>query len=167
MERDFKSGVLKINFLTLQEKYGEYTNDLNRTKLERECRLKYFYYMELCQVDPSLRADSNFDIISYEQLFADLKTKIIDVKLLEKISKDFYWNFQKVLAHQVSLFKIKIVVPSSIFNQHDVVSDNNHFKHSRIGIQYPGRSTGQRRIDREDLNGKNLCLVSTISQSNF
>lgn len=102
MEREFKSGVLKINFLTLQEKYGEYTNDLNRTKLERECRLKYFYYMELCQVDPSLRANSNFDIISYEQLFVDLKTKIIDVKLLEKISKDFYWNFQKVLAYQVS-----------------------------------------------------------------
>lgn len=102
LEREFKSGIVKINFLTLQEKYGEFINDLNRTKLERECRLKYFYYMELCQIDPSLRTDTNFDIISYEQLFADLKTKIIDVKLLEKISKDFFWNFQKVLVHQVS-----------------------------------------------------------------
>lgn len=59
--------------------------------------------MELCQVDPSLKANLDFNIISYEQLFRDLKHKIVDVRLLEKISKDFYWNFQKVLVHQVIL----------------------------------------------------------------
>lgn len=36
LERELKTGAVKINFLTLQEKYGEYINDMNRTKLERE-----------------------------------------------------------------------------------------------------------------------------------
>lgn len=58
--------------------------------------------MQLCQMDPSLKTDTNFDIISYEQLFSDLNNKIVDVQLLEKICKDFHWNFEKVLVCQVT-----------------------------------------------------------------
>lgn len=34
-------------------------------------------------------------------MFQDLRCKIIDVQLLEKMSKDFQWNFQKVLICQI------------------------------------------------------------------
>lgn len=57
--------------------------------------------MQLCQIDSSLKTDSNFEIVSFEQMFKDLRCKIIDVQLLEKMSKDFQWNFQKVLICQI------------------------------------------------------------------
>lgn len=34
-------------------------------------------------------------------MFKDLRCKIVDVQLLEKMSKDFQWNFQKVLVCQI------------------------------------------------------------------
>lgn len=57
--------------------------------------------MQLSQIDTSLKTDSTFEIVSYEQVFRDLRCKIIDVQLLEKMSKDFQWNFQKVLICQI------------------------------------------------------------------
>lgn len=59
--------------------------------------------MQLSKMDPSLKSDMNFDFDSYEQLFKVLRNKVIDVLLLEKMSQDFNWNFQKVLVHQVIL----------------------------------------------------------------
>lgn len=57
--------------------------------------------MQLCQIDSTLKYKANFVIISYEQLFAEMSNKILNVKLLERMSKDFAWNFQRVLVHQV------------------------------------------------------------------
>lgn len=57
--------------------------------------------MQLCQIDSSLKTDPNFEIVSFEQMFRDLRCKIIDVQLLSKMSKDFDWNFQKVLICQI------------------------------------------------------------------
>lgn len=57
--------------------------------------------MQLCQIDSSLKTDTKFEIVSYEKLFRDLRCKIVDVQLLEKMSKDFQWSFQKVLICQI------------------------------------------------------------------
>lgn len=62
-------------------------------------RLKYHYYIQLRQIDPTLRDD--FKIDSLDTFFDDLHNKIIDIRLLEKISTDFGWNYQKVLIKQV------------------------------------------------------------------
>lgn len=57
--------------------------------------------MQLSKIDPSLKSDMSFDFDLYEQLFDALRNKVIDVPLLERMSQDFHWNFQKVLVHQV------------------------------------------------------------------
>lgn len=55
--------------------------------------------MQLRQLDPTLKDD--FDI-SFPDLFVTLNQKMFDIHLLERMSKDFEWNFQKVLITQVS-----------------------------------------------------------------
>lgn len=64
-------------------------------------RLNYYYYMEFCQIDPQLKSDQNFKITNYETLFQMLNNKLVDVRLLERISRDYQWNFQRVLVEQV------------------------------------------------------------------
>lgn len=63
-------------------------------------RLKYQYYIQLRQIDPTLKDDFKFDTV--DELFQGLNQKIIDIKLLEKVSSDFDWNYQKILCTQVS-----------------------------------------------------------------
>lgn len=58
--------------------------------------------MEFCQIDPQLKSDQNFNITTYQKLSESLNNKLVDVRLLERISRDYQWNFQKVLAQQVS-----------------------------------------------------------------
>lgn len=57
--------------------------------------------MQLCQFDPTLKSKANFNIGTFEKLFDDFNIKIIDVHLLERMSNDFDWNFQKVLVYQI------------------------------------------------------------------
>lgn len=54
--------------------------------------------MQLRQLDPSLKDDFE---ISFPELFNTLNQKVLDIQLLERMSKDFEWSFQKVLIAQV------------------------------------------------------------------
>lgn len=54
--------------------------------------------MQLRQLDPALKDDFE---ISFPDLFVTLSQKMFDIQLLERMSKDFEWNFQKVLITQV------------------------------------------------------------------
>lgn len=56
--------------------------------------------MQLRQMDPSLKDDFN---ITFPGFFASMNQKIFDIQLLERMSRDFEWSFQKVLVAQVSL----------------------------------------------------------------
>lgn len=60
--------------------------------------LKYKYYMQLRQLDPSIKDDFQ---ISFPEIFTSLNQKMFDIQLLERMSKDFEWSFQKVLITQV------------------------------------------------------------------
>lgn len=55
--------------------------------------------MQLRQLDPSLKDDFE---ISFPDLFTTLNNKMLDIQLLERMSKDFEWSFQKVLIAQVN-----------------------------------------------------------------
>lgn len=62
-------------------------------------RIKYSYYLQLRQIDPSIKDD--LKIIELDSLFENLNKKILDIQLLERMSKDLDWNFQEVLIKQV------------------------------------------------------------------
>lgn len=54
--------------------------------------------MQLRQLDPSIKDDFQ---ISFPEIFTTLNQKMFSIQLLERMSKDFEWNFQKVLITQV------------------------------------------------------------------
>lgn len=88
-----------MNCLQLTEKYCELTGDATEAKAAKEAHLKYKYYMQLRQLDPSIKDDFQ---ISFPELFTSMNQKTFDIQLLERMSKDFEWNFQKVLVTQIS-----------------------------------------------------------------
>lgn len=62
--------------------------------------------MHLRQLDPSIKDDFQ---IKFPDLFTSLNQKMFDVQLLERMSKDFEWSFQKVLIVQVKLHESKSI----------------------------------------------------------
>lgn len=63
--------------------------------------MSYFYFTELCKVDPSLKSRNDLDFSSINTLLHIMQHKILDVGYLERMSHDFDWNYQEVLVTQV------------------------------------------------------------------
>uniref|UniRef100_A0A182MXC7 Uncharacterized protein n=1 Tax=Anopheles dirus TaxID=7168 RepID=A0A182MXC7_9DIPT len=71
---------------------------------ERNHRLRYTLFYELCKLDPSLKAKKSFIFHSQADLMKELKHKVISVELLRKMSDAFSWDFQQMLVSQVITF---------------------------------------------------------------
>lgn len=99
LKHELKNGLGKMNCLELTEKYCESIGNANEAKLAKISHLKYKYYMILHQMDPSLKDD--FDI-NLTTLFTSTSQKIFDIQLLERMSRDFEWSYQKVLIAQIA-----------------------------------------------------------------
>lgn len=89
--------------------------------------------MQLRQLDPSLKDDFE---ISFPELFTALNQKTLDIHLLERMSRDFEWNFQKVLIAQVRthfIMHIKISFHNAYKNHGNVYKKNLNSggKHTR------------------------------------
>lgn len=61
--------------------------------------------MEFCKQDPSIKGKFNAEIDSIEQLLKEFHNKQLDVHLLERMSRDFQLDYQKMLVTQVSLLR--------------------------------------------------------------
>lgn len=106
LKNELKSGVAKMNCLELSAKFFESFGDQSNAKSSKEQHLKYKYLVQLRQMDPSLKDDFE---IKFPGFFTSTNQKIFDIQLLERMSKDFEWNYQKVLIAQVNIrlcFKI-------------------------------------------------------------
>uniref|UniRef100_A0A182K6U4 Uncharacterized protein n=1 Tax=Anopheles christyi TaxID=43041 RepID=A0A182K6U4_9DIPT len=68
---------------------------------ERNQRLRYTLFHELCKLDPSLKAKKSFIFHSQSDLMKELKHKVINVELLRKMSDAFSWDYQQMLVSQV------------------------------------------------------------------
>uniref|UniRef100_A0A182YC48 Rod_C domain-containing protein n=1 Tax=Anopheles stephensi TaxID=30069 RepID=A0A182YC48_ANOST len=68
---------------------------------ERNQRLRYTLFYELCKLDPSLKAKKSFIFHSQSDLMKELKQKVISVELLRKLSDAFGWDYQQMLVSQV------------------------------------------------------------------
>lgn len=87
--------------------------------------MKHFYYTELCKADSSLKSKSEIEFVSYSQLIKELGNKMLDVGLLEKMSTDFSWDYQKVLITQViaklSMQDLNFTVQTDVFGKEEIV----------------------------------------------
>lgn len=87
--------------------------------------MKHFYYTELCKADSSLKSRSEIEFVSYSQLIKELGNKMLDVSLLEKVSADFNWDYQKVLITQViaklNMQDLNFTVQTDVFGKEEIV----------------------------------------------
>lgn len=87
--------------------------------------MKHFYYTELCKADSSLKSKSEIEFVSYSQLVKELGNKMLDVGLLEKMSSDFNWDYQKVLITQViaklNMQELNFTVQTDVFGKEEIV----------------------------------------------
>ncbi|KAH8258292.1 hypothetical protein KR038_009300 [Drosophila bunnanda] len=101
LSKEVKSDLQMINCLTLSAMYSEHLDDVESVERIRAKRLKLYYYLEFCQQDPRIIGKFNAEMDSVEDLLKEFHNKQLDVRLLERISKDFGFDFQKILITQI------------------------------------------------------------------
>jgi kinetochore-associated protein 1 len=120
-----KNNSQKIALSTFSEMYNIYMGNLGTIANERENRLKFYYYSELCKYDQSLRFESNFDNLKINDLLRNLENRQLNVELLKKLSKDFAWDYQKALIQQIKITlrtqELVFDIKTDVFGKEEVV----------------------------------------------
>lgn len=98
-----KNNSQKIAYSTFSEMYNNYIGNVGTVADERQNRLKFYYYSELCKYDPALRFQTNFDGLDIDDLLKDLENLQLSVELVKKLSKDFGWDYQRALVQQIKI----------------------------------------------------------------
>lgn len=102
LKQSLKNNSQRIAFSTFSEMYNKYKNS-DECVVDREARLKLYYYSELCKQYPNLKAPSNLDSIGISEFLKDLEKRQLSLDLLKKLCKDFGWNYQKMLVRQIKI----------------------------------------------------------------
>ena len=119
-----KNNSQKIAFATFSEMFNNYMGNVNTVADERQNRLKFFYYSELCKYDQSLRFKIT-DNTSINDLLKDLEGRQLSVELVKKLAKDFGRDYQKELVQQVKILlrhqELEFDVKSDVFGKEEVL----------------------------------------------
>ncbi|XP_017122723.1 uncharacterized protein LOC108143036 [Drosophila elegans] len=125
LSTEVKTDLQKINFLTLSAMYHEHIEELDTVKMIRAKRLKLYYYLEFCQQDPRIKGKFNADMDNVEDLLKEFHNKQLDVQLLERMSKDFGFDYQKILITQIlsilSAQELRFEVKRNTFGEEELV----------------------------------------------
>uniref|UniRef100_A0A1B0GE99 Uncharacterized protein n=1 Tax=Glossina morsitans morsitans TaxID=37546 RepID=A0A1B0GE99_GLOMM len=110
LSQEVRTNQQKMNYLTLAEMYNIRFEELNQAEVMRTKRIKHYYYMEFCKQDSTLNHKFNAEIDSIEMLLKEVHNKQVDVQLLERVSRDFDLDYQKLLVTQINnRVNVKIV----------------------------------------------------------
>ena len=127
---DYLRGVMKNNsqkiaFSTFSEMYNNYIGNVDSVADERQNRLKFYYYSELCKCDPSLRITANFENMSMTDVLNSIEHRTLNVELIKKLSKDFSWDYQKKLIQQIKILlsnqELEFEVKTDVFGKDEVI----------------------------------------------
>ncbi|EDV52945.1 uncharacterized protein LOC6554740 [Drosophila erecta] len=126
---EVKTDLQKINFLTLSAMYHEYIEDLDNVQMIRSKRLKLYYYLEFCQQDQRIKGKFNADMDNVEDLLKEFHNKQLDVQLLKRMSKDFGFDYQKILITQIisilSAQELRFDVKRDTFGDEELVMQSS------------------------------------------
>ncbi|KAL1404037.1 hypothetical protein pipiens_019096, partial [Culex pipiens pipiens] len=88
-------------FHTLLEFYYINIGEMERAVEERGHRMRFNFFYELCKLDPSLKSKKSLAFHNIADLTKEMKSKVLSVDLLRKMSENFSWDYQQVLVSQV------------------------------------------------------------------
>lgn len=124
LKDSLKNNSQRIAFSTFSEMYNKYKKS-DDFIVDRESRLKLYYYSEICKSYPTLRAGVNLDHIGIIEFLKDLENRQLSIDLLQKLSKDFGWNYQKALIKQVIIIlkqqNLEFEVKTDVFGKDEVI----------------------------------------------
>ncbi|XP_070501724.1 kinetochore-associated protein 1 [Chironomus tepperi] len=124
LKGSLKNNSQRIAFSTFSEMYNKYKKN-DDFIVDRESRLKLYYYSEICKSYPTLRTSVNLDHIGISEFLKDLENRQLSVDLLQKLSKDFGWNYQKALMKQVKIVLqqqvLEFEIKTDVFGKDEVV----------------------------------------------
>lgn len=119
-----KNNSQKIAYSTFSEMYNKYIGNAGSVADERQNRLKFYYYSELCKYDQSLRFKTNFDSMDISDLLKDLENRLLSVELVKKLSKDFGWDYQKKLVDQIKILlqgqELEFEIKTDVFGKDEI-----------------------------------------------
>ncbi|KAH8382179.1 hypothetical protein KR009_002128 [Drosophila setifemur] len=125
LSTEVKTDLQKINFLTLSAMYNEYIEEMDNVQMIRAKRLKLYYYLEFCQQDPRIKGKFNADMDNIEDLLKEFHNKKLDVQLLERMSRDFGLDYQRILITQIlsilSAQELRFEVKRDTFGDEELV----------------------------------------------
>ncbi|CRL07888.1 CLUMA_CG021025, isoform A [Clunio marinus] len=120
-----KNSSQKIAFSTFSEMYNKYVGNVGGGADERQNRLKFYYYSELCKYDPNLRFKTNFDSFDINELLQYLENHVLNIELVKKLTKDFGWDYQKVLVQQIKIIlqkeSLEFELKANVFGKEEVI----------------------------------------------
>lgn len=139
LKQNLKNNSQRIAFSTFSEMYNKYKNS-NECVVDREARLKLYYYSELCKQYPNLKAPNNLDSIGISEFLKDLEKRQLNIELLKKLCKDFGWSYQKKLVQQIKIVlshqKLDFEVKTDEFGKDDVVIKSNVESIKKLCMSY-------------------------------
>ncbi|CAD6991333.1 unnamed protein product [Ceratitis capitata] len=125
LSKDLKTDQQRLNLLTLSEMYNVHLSAHSQVEEIRNKRLKQFYYMELCKLDSSIKGKFNVETDNIQNLLKIFHNKELDVKWLERMSRDFNLDYQQMLITQVTSIlvgqELKYEVQTDAFAEEELV----------------------------------------------
>ncbi|XP_055536663.1 uncharacterized protein LOC129725174 [Wyeomyia smithii] len=88
-------------FHTLLEFYYINIGEMERAVQERGKRMHFKFFYELCKLDPSLKTKKTLSFHNIVDLTKEMKSKVLSIELLRKMSENFSWDYQQVLVSQI------------------------------------------------------------------
>lgn len=102
LKQALKNNSQRVAFSTFSEMYNTFKNS-DECIVDRESRLKLFYYLELCKQYPNLQSSTNLDTIQISEFLKDLEKRQLSLDLVKKLCTDFGRNYQKMLVRQIKI----------------------------------------------------------------
>jgi kinetochore-associated protein 1 len=132
--------------------YNKYKNS-NGCVVDREARLKLYYYSELCKQYPNLRAPTNLDSIGISEFLQDLEKRQLNIELLKKLCKDFGWHYQKKLVQQIKIIlsnqKLDIDIKTDRFGKDEVIVKSSVETIKKLCMPYLSEITEMEHLGAE------------------
>lgn len=118
------SETYTINYYTLLEKYYHIQGDRNQVLAAKRARITFCHHQELCRIDESLKYKKSLDFTSFQNLSKELKGRVLPTELLQKMSRDFGWNYEETLVSQVinllSTQKLEFDITMDVFGKEEI-----------------------------------------------